>query len=195
MAGGLKAVFEAKAEAEDDEALAISELKKLKITKKDLILGITASGTTSYTISAVTYDKEKGLETSCLTNVHDSVIGEKVTYPIEVDTGSEIILGSTRLKSATAQKMVLNMLSTGAMIINHRVYKNYPVEIKPTNEKWKERCVRIVCLSIGCNDDFALNKLKQSNWNVKIAILMGMFNVDKKADERYLERGDGRLII
>lgn len=143
IAGGLKAVTDAIEGAEDNEQAGGEDLKKVSLTNKDVVIGIAASGRTPYVIGALKYAKEIGAKTASISNNANSKIGEIADVAIEVVTGPEIITGSTRLKAGTAQKLVLNMISTTSMIKIGKVYENLMVDVQPTNKKLIERSKKL----------------------------------------------------
>ncbi|WP_085991622.1 N-acetylmuramic acid 6-phosphate etherase [Oceanobacillus senegalensis] len=176
IAGGMKAVTDAIEGAEDNETLGGDDLKNLSLTAKDTVIGIAASGRTPYVIGGLTYANQIGASTASISNNKNSKIGEIANVAIEVVTGPEIITGSTRLKAGTAQKLVLNMITTTAMIGIGKVYQNLMVDLKPTNKKLIERSKRIIMEATNADYDTAANYLEKSGHNVKAAIVMILLN-------------------
>lgn len=174
IAGGFGALLKAKEGAEDDLALARHELQKISLTSNDTVIGLAASGRTPYVIGGLDYANEVGAYTGAVSCVHNAEISEHAQAKIEAVVGPEVITGSTRMKAGTAQKMILNMISTSLMIKYGKVYKNLMVDVQPTNEKLVERAKRIIISSSGCSYDEAADFLEQSGSNVKIAICMAL---------------------
>ena len=193
VAGGAQALQAAIEEAEDDEALAVADLKARDLSSADIVVGISASGRTPYVVSALAYAKELGAATVALSCNRPSRIGEMADIPIEVPTGPEIVMGSTRLKAGTAQKMVLNMLSTAAMIRLGKVYRNLMVDLRATNQKLVERSKHILMLATGASYDTASRTLAQAGGSVKGAIVMLELGVSGEQAEQLLRGAQGRL--
>lgn len=181
IAGGNSAVFKAVEGAEDSKELGVKDLQSIKFEKKDLLIGIAASGRTPYVIGGIEYAKKIGAKTACVCCNQNTEIGRIVDFPIEVTAGPEVITGSTRLKSGTCQKLIINMISTVTMIGMGKVYKNLMVDMNPTNEKLIERCRNIVMSATDCDYQCADIVLKETNNNIKQAIVMILLNID--ADE------------
>jgi len=159
IAGGDKAIRSAVEYAEDDIEQGREEIKNRGVSSKDAVTGITASGTTPFVLSALEEAHSLGAVTVLITNNYNSPAKAFVDVAIEIDTGPEVIAGSTRLKAGTSQKLVLNMLSTASMIKLGKVYKNIMVDVRPTNEKLVNRAVRIITDITGVSDDIALERL------------------------------------
>lgn len=160
IAGGNDAMFRAKENIEDNEIQGKIDLEKLKLTKDDVVIGLTASGRTPYVIGAIKYAKEIGALTGSITCSNDSKLSKLVDFPIEVVVGAEIVTGSTRMKSGTAQKMVLNMISTSVMIKRGKVFSGYMVDVKTSNIKLIERAKRILMNTTNIDYEKATNYLK-----------------------------------
>jgi len=171
MAGGERAYFEAVEGAEDDDVAAIDAVNR-EVTADDAVVGIAASGTTPYTVAAVLRANMLGALTIGVTNVAGSPLGQHVDIPIVIETGPEVIMGSTRMKSGTAQKLVLNQLSTGTMIRLGRCYSNLMVDMPATNEKLKARAVTMVELAAGVSRPVAVQAIRESDGNVKLATVI-----------------------
>jgi N-acetylmuramic acid 6-phosphate etherase len=180
MAGGERAFFAAAEGAEDDEEAAI-EIVSREVTADDAVVGIAASGTTPYTVAAVRKANMLGALTVAVTSVAGSPLAQHADIPIVVETGPEVIMGSSRMKSGTAQKLVLNQLSTGVMIRLGRVYSNLMIEMPATNEKLRTRAVRMVELAAGVQRHAAVQAMRDSGGSVKIAAVMARRGVS--ADE------------
>lgn len=172
MCGGPGALFKAVEGAEDKGELCVEDLKNVNFSAKDLFIGIAASGRTPYVIGGIEYAKEIGAKTACVCCNINTIIGSLVDYPIEVSAGPEILTGSTRLKSGTCQKIIVNMLSTATMIGVGKVYKNLMVDVMATNLKLVERCRQIVMSATGCDWDTANEALNTCDNKCKEAIVM-----------------------
>lgn len=193
IAGGDEALTTAIEGAEDSQEQAIEDLKNIHLTDKDVVCGIAASGRTPYVISALQYAHTIGSETVSICCVHNGEISQYVHHPIEVITGAEVVTGSTRMKAGSAQKLVLNMISTSVMIKRGKVYKNLMVDVQPTNEKLKIRAVNIVSQSLDCSEEEAKTLLTKCHYNVKIAILSGLTGKDEKECEEALLKNNGNI--
>ena len=193
IAGGNEAIFRAKEGAEDDEALGAEDLKKIDFGSKDVLVGIAASGRTPYVLGAMNYAKEQGAHVIGISCNPGSQVEKTAEIAITPTPGPEVVTGSTRMKRGTAQKMVLNMLSTGAMIKLGKVYGNLMVDVKPSNEKLIRRCVTIVCSAAECTEEEAAAALKQCGYHPKVAIVMILRDVDAETANRLLEEAGGRI--
>ncbi len=195
IAGGSQAITQAIEGVEDSTELAVEDLKKINLTSDDIVCAIAASGRTPYAIAGLQHAKNVGCETVSLCCVQNGEISKYANCPIEVVVGPEVITGSTRMKAGTAQKMVLNMISTSVMIKKGKVYGNLMVDVQPTNEKLKMRAVSIVCQSIDCDERKAKELLNKSNYNVKIAILMGLTGKDEIECQNALEKNKENISL
>lgn len=191
IAGGKKAMTLAVEGAEDDRGLAKNDLKALDLTADDVVVGIAASGRTPYVIGGLEYAQSIGAKTASLACNLDVEISEYADFPIEVDCGPEFLTGSTRLKAGTAQKLILNMISTISMIKIGKVYNNLMVDVRPTNEKLVERSKRIIMQATDCNYELAEQKFAEAGQNVKLAIVMILTNCSAKAGLEKLQQADG----
>lgn len=191
IAGGKKAMTLAVEGAEDDRALAKNDLKALDLTADDVVVGIAASGRTPYVIGGLEYAQSIGAKTASLACNLGAEISEYADFPIEVDCGPEFLTGSTRLKAGTAQKLILNMISTISMIKIGKVYNNLMVDVRPTNEKLVERSKRIIMQATDCNYELAEQKFAEAGENVKLAIVMILTNCSAKAGLGKLQQADG----
>ncbi|MGX6443762.1 N-acetylmuramic acid 6-phosphate etherase [Neobacillus sp. K501] len=190
IAGGTSAIQAAVEGAEDNEGLGKEDLQALSITSKDTVIGIAASGRTPYVVGALKYAKESGASTGSISCNKDAVISQYSDVAIEVVTGSEVLTGSTRLKAGTAQKLVLNMVSTASMIGIGKVYKNFMVDMKPTNSKLIERGKRIIMDATDADYEMASRTLEEAGNHVKVAILMILANCDAAtAKEKLAQHG------
>lgn len=167
QSGGTGASFAAMEDAEDDPHAAIHDLNELGANRNDIVIGIAASGRTPYVLGAIKHANAKGIWTCAITNNDVSPIAQEADHHIELDTGPEILTGSTRLKAGTAQKLVLNRISTIAMVLNGKVIENLMVDVKPKNQKLKERCVRIVRDLSTLSEDEAWAALESHDWSVR----------------------------
>lgn len=169
-AGGIETLIHASENIEDDPDEGIRELKDRKLNSNDVVVGISASGGAAYVCNAITYAKGSGCVTVAITSNPGSRLGKLAQIDISPDTGAEVLTGSTRLKAGNAQKMILNMLSTGAMVRSGHVYENMMINLKPTNIKLRARVVRIVQEITDYPEEQAISLLQQSNWVIKDAI-------------------------
>jgi len=193
IAGGDVALRNPVEGAEDDEQGAIRQLSELKLSDRDAVVGIAASGRTPYVIGALRYSKQLGALTIALASNKNSAIGEVAEVQIEIDSGPEVLSGSTRMKSGTAQKLVLNMLSTGAMILMGKTFGNLMVDLQVNNVKLRDRAERIIASATGCDMKRASELLISSGEQVKVAILMELLGVGRGEAESALALADGRI--
>ncbi len=150
VAGGTVAKDKAIEDAEDDMYASITALNDMAVNRKDIVIGIAASGTTPFVVSAVHHANQKGIWTCGIANNRGAALLEIATHPIFLDTGPEVLTGSTRLKAGTSQKLALNRISTASMVLSGKVIENLMVDVKAKNQKLKERCARIVCELTPC---------------------------------------------
>ena len=193
MAGGYPAIFKAVEGAEDSKELGVEDMKGISFGAGDVLVGIAASGRTPYVLGCMEYAKELGAPTVSVTCCPGSVLDNFADIGIAPCPGPEVITGSTRMKSGTAQKMVLNMLSTGTMIKLGKVYGNLMVDVKPSNEKLVRRCVTIVCNATGCDDATATAALEACGYRPKTAIVMVLCGVSAEEAKEMLAKADGRV--
>lgn len=193
IAGGPGALLKAVEGAEDSEELGVTDLKNLQITPADTIVGLAASGRTPYVIGALRYARELGCATVAISCNPDSPIAHEAQVAISPVVGPEALTGSTRLKSGTAQKLVLNMISTGAMVKNGKVYQNLMVDVKATNVKLVDRACRIVVEATGAARADAEAALSQTDFEVKPAILMILANISAQEAIQRLKAHHGFL--
>ncbi len=170
IAGGNAAVFKASENQEDNESLGEADILQTNLTPNDTVIGISAAGGAKYVIGALNAAKKVGAKTVCLCCNKGTALAAAADLAICPDTGPEVITGSTRMKAGTAQKIILNMISTGAMIKNGRVYENYMVNIRATNIKLRQRALRIICDVTTADEATALLALEKSSGFVKEAI-------------------------
>lgn len=193
IAGGDNAIYKAVEGAEDDPKRAIEDLQKVNISKNDVLVGIAASGRTPYVISAMKYAKIIGASVVGVSCSPDQVMGELADINICAVVGPEVLTGSTRMKSGTAQKLILNMLSTASMIRSGKSYRNLMVDVNSSNEKLYARAVRIVMQATSCDYQMAKQALEQSENNAKLAILLVLTGVDVKQGQIILAKNQGFL--
>lgn len=193
MAGGNNAIFKAVEGAEDSEELGKKDCIDKKITKKDVICGIAASGRTPYVIGAMKYGKEIGALVLSITMNLDSEMSKIADLSINVVVGAEVVMGSTRMKAGTAQKMICNMLTTATMIKLGKVYSNLMVDVQTNNLKLIERAKRIIMLATDISYEEAEKYLEYSNKNVKLAIFMIKTGLDVESSRNILEKYDGYI--
>ena len=191
IAGGPGALLKAVEGAEDSLELGRKDLVDLELSQYDTVIGIAASGRTPYVIGGLDYAKEVGATTASLSCNKNAEISKHATLPIEVDCGPEFLTGSTRLKSGTAQKLILNMISTISMIGIGKVYNNLMVDVKPTNEKLVERSKRIIMQATDCTYDEAEKKFEAANRDVKLAIVMILTDSTAEQGRAKLAKADG----
>ncbi len=191
IAGGKQAMTLAVEGAEDDLTLAQKDLSALKLNDKDVVVGIAASGRTPYVIGGLKYARDLGATTASIACNLDALISQYAEFAIEVDCGPEFLTGSTRLKAGTAQKMILNMLSTISMIGIGKVYHNLMVDVKPTNEKLVERSKRIIMQATDCTYEVAEKTFIEAKQDVKLAIVMLLTNCSAKEGKEKLQRAQG----
>ncbi len=193
MAGGESAFVKAVEGAEDSKEMAVSDLKKINLTSKDVVIGITASGRTPYAVAGVEYAKSIGCITGCITTSPNSEIAKIVDYPIEAITGAEPITGSTRMKSGTAQKMICNLISTTSMIKMGKVYENLMIDVQPTNQKLVSRAQNIIIEVTGISNEEAQKYIDKFGGVKKalFAILSGIDDIEKV--NYYLDQTKGHI--
>lgn len=193
MAGGYGAIFKAVEGAEDSKELGVEDMKNIHFSQKDVLVGIAASGRTPYVRGCMEYAKQLGAPTVAVTCCPGSELDQFADIGIAPAPGPEVVTGSTRMKSGTAQKMVLNMLSTGAMIKLGKVYGNLMVDVKPSNEKLIRRCVTIVCSAAECTEAEATKALEECDYRPKVAIVMVLRGVNADTACTMLQKAEGRI--
>ena len=193
IAGGERALRHPIEGAEDSKAQAVVDLQTIQFSSKDVLVGIAASGRTPYVIGALEYAKSLGSVTVSIASNPNSVMANIVDIAIDTVVGSEVLTGSSRLKSGTAQKLVLNMLTTASMILMGKCYQNLMVDVQASNEKLKARAIRIVMQATDCDKALAEETLKQAEQNAKLAIMMILSGLDRAQAEALLEKHQGKL--
>ncbi len=193
IAGGDEALRLSVENAEDSAEMALQDLKDFAPTSKDVIVGISANGSPRYVMTIMEQAQKIGCKTIAITSNPDALIKKFADIFINPIVGEEVITGSSRMKSGTAQKMILNMLSTGAMIRIGKTYQNYMIDLRVLNEKLQQRAIRFVSEITGINEKDAVNYLRQSNNNVKIACVMATKKCNFEQAEQLLKQADGIL--
>jgi N-acetylmuramic acid 6-phosphate etherase len=188
IAGGPKAIVESVEEEEDDLPSGKKVLEAQGLGGKDLLLALSASGKTPFVLGALRQAHKERAKTIALTCSRNSPMEEMSDISIVVDTGAEIVAGSTRMKAATAQKLVLNMLTTTAMIKLHKVYNGYMIGVQPTSEKLRERSVNIIREIARVDVDEASKIFEASGWELKLAIIMARGNISKNQARKLLAK-------
>lgn len=192
IAGGEKAIFQAAEGAEDDIEAGRKDIQNLNVNKNDTVVGIAASGRTPYTIGALEAANENSAYTIALVCSYGSPLAETAETALEVNTGPEAITGSTRMKAGTAQKLILNMLSTGTMIRQGKVYGNLMVDLQPSNIKLRERALSIIIEATGCSESEAIDALENYK-EVKPAIVSLLTSLQGNEVANALLRHRGRI--
>ena len=193
IAGGERALRHPIEGAEDSKAQAVVDLQTIQFSSKDVLVGIAASGRTPYVIGALEYAKSLGSVTVSIASNLNSDMANIVDIAIDTVVGPEVLTGSSRLKSGTAQKLVLNMLTTASMILMGKCYQNLMVDVQASNEKLKARAIRIVMQATDCDKILAEETLKQADQNAKLAIMMILSGLDRAQAEALLEKHHGKL--
>ena len=193
IAGGRDAMFKAQEGCEDDARGGEIDLQDAALTEDDLVVGLAASGRTPYVLGALAYANKVGAKTIAVTCNDNSPMQNEANLTIAAIVGPEILTGSTRLKSGSAQKMILNMISTGAMVRIGKCYKNHMVDLKASNEKLKARALKLVCDLTPTDHQSAFDTLVAANWQVKTSILMIKANVDVFKAKQLLEDNRGSI--
>ena len=193
IAGGERAFVRAVEGAEDDPELCKKELLAINLKESDLAVGLAASGRTPYVIGGLRYAKEIGCRTVAIACNKDSAIGKEADLAIEPTPGPEVLTGSTRLKAGTAQKMILNMISTGSMVGIGKAYQNLMVDVQQTNNKLVVRAQNITMAATGCTRDEAAAALHEANGSAKVAIVMLLTKLSSKEAQNQLDAAQGHV--
>ncbi|MFQ8930001.1 MAG: N-acetylmuramic acid 6-phosphate etherase [Haemophilus parainfluenzae] len=193
IAGGERALRHPIEGAEDSKTQAVVDLQTIQFSSQDVLVGIAASGRTPYVIGALEYAKSLGSVTVSIASNPNSAMANIVDIAIDTVVGPEVLTGSSRLKSGTAQKLVLNMLTTASMILMGKCYQNLMVDVQASNEKLKARAIRIVMQATDCDKALAEETLKQADQNAKLAIMMILSGLDRAQAEALLEKHHGKL--
>ena len=193
IAGGERALRHPIEGAEDSKKQAVVDLQTIQFSSKDVLVGIAASGRTPYVIGSLEYAKSLGSMTVSIASNPNSAMANIVDIAIDTVVGPEVLTGSSRLKSGTAQKLVLNMLTTASMILMGKCYQNLMVDVQASNEKLKARAIRIVMQATDCDKALAEETLKLADQNAKLAIMMILSGLDRAQAEALLEKHQGKL--
>lgn len=191
IAGGSEALVQAVEGAEDDQKMGGDDLKAIALRQEDTVVGIAASGRTPYVIGGLIYARQVGAATAAISCNLGATISQHANIAVEVETGPEILTGSTRLKAGTAQKLVLNMISTASMIRIGKVYQNLMVDVQSTNEKLTDRSKRIISEATGVDLRRAAKVYQEAHYNVKTAIVMILMNCSYEEAIENLQDANG----
>ena len=193
IAGGDKALRFPIEGAEDSRELCVSDLKEHELSGKDVLVGIAASGRTPYVLGGLEYAKSLGCSTAAIACNRDSAVGKAADIAIEVEVGPEVLTGSTRLKSGTAQKLIVNMISTGAMVRVGKAYQNLMVDVVQSNAKLQVRAENIVMEATGVDRDKARETIDAAGGSVKTAITMILASCGKEEALELLDKAGGKV--
>jgi N-acetylmuramic acid 6-phosphate etherase len=193
MAGGPKALASPVEVNEDSEELGQRDIARRRPTRKDVVIGLSASGRTPYVVAAVAYARARGAKTACITCNQNTPLAGAADIAIVAEVGPEVISGSTRMKAATAQKMITNMITTGAMTRLGYVYENLMVNVHMQNSKLVERGIGILMRACSIDRETAVRTIKSAGRSVPVALVMLKANVDKPEAVRRLARSDGNV--
>ncbi|MGL4773441.1 MAG: N-acetylmuramic acid 6-phosphate etherase [Clostridium sp.] len=193
MAGGQSAMFKAKEGAEDSKELAVEDLKEIDFSENDVLVGLAASGRTPYVIGALKYANSINAKTISVSCVNEAEISKHANIGIEAVVGAEVVTGSTRMKAGTAQKMVLNMLSTGTMIKLGKVYGNLMIDVRTTNEKLVQRAKNIIMECTGCTIEQAAEALEKSGSDVRVSIFMILSSLEMEEAIKVLSENNNNI--
>ncbi|MGI5173449.1 N-acetylmuramic acid 6-phosphate etherase [Treponema sp. OMZ 840] len=193
IAGGDTALRKSVEGAEDDKNHGIDQLKEAGFSRSDMLVGITASGSAPYVLGAMEYARSLGSPVGAISCNKDSSTFNLADFAIFLPVGPEIVTGSTRMKSGTAQKMALNMITTTAMIKLGKVYNNFMIDLMPVNAKLVERSKRLINEITGCGEEKAAKAFEDSGHKIRTAIIMASLDVDKEKAEHLLEKGRGNI--
>ncbi|HMD75971.1 MAG TPA: N-acetylmuramic acid 6-phosphate etherase [Terracidiphilus sp.] len=193
MAGGPKALASAVEVNEDSEELGQRDIARRRPTRKDVVVGVSASGRTPYVVAAVAYARARGAHTAAVTCNHETPLAAAADIAIVADVGPEVVSGSTRMKAGTAQKMILNMITTGAMTRLGYVYENLMVNVHMQNSKLVERGIRILMGACKIDRETAVHTIKSAGRSVPVALVMLKAKVDKPEAVRRLAKSDGNV--
>ena len=193
IAGGDHALRHPIEGAEDNVQQGQADLKEIDFSARDVLVGIAASGRTPYVLGALNYAKQLGATTVSIASNPKSKMAEVADIAIETVVGPEVLTGSSRMKSGTAQKLVLNMLTTASMVLIGKCYQNLMVDVQASNEKLKARALKIVMEATECDNEAAANVLTKANGQVKLAILMQLSGLDALEAQSLLDKSNGKL--
>jgi N-acetylmuramic acid 6-phosphate etherase len=193
IAGGDHALRHPIEGAEDNVQQGQADLEEIDFSARDVLVGIAASGRTPYVLGALNYAKQLGATTVSIASNPNSKMAEVADIAIETVVGPEVLTGSSRMKSGTAQKLVLNMLTTASMVLIGKCYQNLMVDVQASNEKLKARALKIVMEATECDNETAANVLAKANGQVKLAILMQLSGLDALEAQSLLDKSNGKL--
>lgn len=193
IAGGDRAIRKAVENAEDNREAGKADLMQIQLSDKDVVVGLAVSGRTPYVLGGLAYAKSLGAKTVAISCNAHSEMAEIADIAITPIVGAEVLTGSSRLKAGTAQKMVLNMLSTASMVLMGKCYQNLMVDVQATNEKLRHRAVNIVMQATECDCDTAKHYLSLADNQAKLAIMMILGNLDKAQASALLTQSQGKL--
>src|SRR5699024_1284770 len=193
IAGGDRAIRKAVENAEDNHEAGKADLMQIQLSDKDVVVGLAVSGRTPYVLGGLAYAKSLGAKTVAISCNAHSEMAEIADIAITPIVGAEVLTGSSRLKAGTAQKMVLNMLSTASMVLMGKCYQNLMVDVQATNEKLRHRAVNIVMQATECDCDTAKHYLSLADNQAKLAIMMILGNLDKDQASALLTQSQGKL--
>ena len=193
IAGGDYALRHPIEGAEDNVQQGQADLEEIDFSARDVLVGIAASGRTPYVLGALNYAKQLGATTVSIASNPNSKMAEVADIAIETVVGPEVLTGSSRMKSGTAQKLVLNMLTTASMVLIGKCYQNLMVDVQESNEKLKARALKIVMEATECDNETAANVLAKANGQVKLAILMQLSGLDALEAQSLLDKSNGKL--
>lgn len=193
IAGGERALRHPIEGAEDNKEAGKQDLQAVKFSQKDVLVGIAASGRTPYVLGALAYAKQLGATTVSIASNPNSAMSQIADIVIDTVVGAEVLTGSSRMKSGTAQKLVLNMLTTASMILIGKCYQNLMVDVQASNQKLVARAIRIVMQATECSREVAENTLALAENNAKLAIMMILADLDKDRAEQLLMQNQGKL--
>ncbi|WP_314283490.1 N-acetylmuramic acid 6-phosphate etherase [Haemophilus sputorum] len=193
IAGGDHALRHPIEGAEDNVQQGQADLEEIDFSARDVLVGIAASGRTPYVLGALNYAKQLGATTVSIASNPNSKMAEVADIAIETVVGPEVLTGSSRMKSGTAQKLVLNMLTTASMVLIGKCYQNLMVDVQASNEKLKARALKIVMEATECDNEAAANVLAKANGQVKLAILMQLSGLDALEAQSLLDKSNGKL--
>lgn len=193
IAGGDHALRHPIEGAEDNVQQGQADLEEIDFSARDVLVGVAASGRTPYVLGALNYAKQLGATTVSIASNPKSKMAEVADIAIETVVGPEVLTGSSRMKSGTAQKLVLNMLTTASMVLIGKCYQNLMVDVQASNEKLKARALKIVMEATECDNEAAANVLAKANGQVKLAILMQLSGLDALEAQSLLDKSNGKL--
>ena len=194
IAGGDYALRNAIEGAEDDETLAEAQLRDLDLVKEDVVIGISASGRTPYVAAGLSYADKVGCFTGAISNSPNALISQVASVGIEAITGPEVVTGSTRMKAGTAQKIILNMITTTAMIQVGKIFKGYMVDVQPTNQKLKQRASNILVKITDLSPEDARRVLEENDFDLKVAIISQIHHISAQEAERLLQENQMNIV-